>query len=130
VWHQGRCQPAATTTALYSCCLLKLPAHAAVLLDSCFTACPNDIPTILIDVRPHKEFKHSHIAGAFCVRLSSNGAVLAVRRAASFAATHTTCKHMQRHLRRRLCRRAPLASARPCSTATGLCGGGGAVRAS
>ncbi|KAG2441094.1 hypothetical protein HXX76_003946 [Chlamydomonas incerta] len=42
-----------------------------------FTACAGDIATIIIDTRPHKEFKVSHICGAFCVRLSANGQVLA-----------------------------------------------------
>ncbi|KAG2482605.1 hypothetical protein HYH03_018489 [Edaphochlamys debaryana] len=42
-----------------------------------FTALPQDIATILIDVRPQKEFKLNHIAGAFNVRLSTNGQVLA-----------------------------------------------------
>ncbi len=50
----------------------------ADLIFRIFTACPHDIPTILIDTRPNKEFKHLHIAGAFCVRLSTNGQVLAV----------------------------------------------------
>ncbi|GLC33296.1 hypothetical protein PLESTB_000349500 [Pleodorina starrii] len=49
-----------------------------------FTACQHDIPTILIDVRPHKDFKHNHIAGSFCVRLSSNGQVLADYSASSY----------------------------------------------
>ncbi|EFJ44730.1 MAP kinase phosphatase 5 [Volvox carteri f. nagariensis] len=49
-----------------------------------FTVCQHDIPTIVIDVRPHKEFKHNHIAGAFCVRLSSNGQVLADYSASSY----------------------------------------------
>lgn len=42
-----------------------------------FTACPNDVKALILDVRPHKEFKKSHITQAFCVRLSSNGKVLA-----------------------------------------------------
>ncbi|GIL44377.1 hypothetical protein Vafri_1861 [Volvox africanus] len=49
-----------------------------------FTACQHDIPTIIIDIRPHKEFKQNHVAGAFCVRLSSNGQVLADYSASSY----------------------------------------------
>ncbi|GFR47235.1 hypothetical protein Agub_g8919, partial [Astrephomene gubernaculifera] len=49
-----------------------------------FTACQHDILTIVIDTRPHKEFKQCHIAGAFCVRLSSNGQVLADYSASSY----------------------------------------------
>jgi dual specificity MAP kinase phosphatase len=42
-----------------------------------FTACPNDPKTLLLDVRPHKAYKKCHINQAYCVRLSSNGKVLA-----------------------------------------------------
>eukprot|EP00877_Chromochloris_zofingiensis_P008595 jgi/Chrzof1/398/Cz01g14120.t1 len=42
-----------------------------------FTACPNDPKTLLLDVRPNKDFKRRHINQAFNVRLSSNGRVLA-----------------------------------------------------
>jgi dual specificity MAP kinase phosphatase len=42
-----------------------------------FTACPDDITTLLLDVRPNKEFKKKHINQAFNVRLSTNGRVLA-----------------------------------------------------
>ena len=47
-----------------------------------FSACPQDIQTILLDVRPNKEFKALHIQSAFNVRLSSNEKVLAVSAAA------------------------------------------------
>lgn len=46
-----------------------------------YTACPQDIATILLDVRAQKEFKQLHLFNAFCVRLSSNGKVLAVSKA-------------------------------------------------
>ncbi|KAG2450344.1 hypothetical protein HYH02_004849 [Chlamydomonas schloesseri] len=49
-----------------------------------FTACQGDIATIIIDTRPHKEFKVSHVCGAFCVRLSANGHVLADYSSASY----------------------------------------------
>lgn len=44
-----------------------------------YTACPQDIATILLDVREHKHFKQLHLFNAFCVRVSTNGKVLAVR---------------------------------------------------
>jgi len=42
-----------------------------------FTACPNDPSTLLLDVRPHKEFKKGHINQAFNPRLATNGKFLA-----------------------------------------------------
>ena len=41
-----------------------------------FTACPTDPRTLLLDVRDKKKFDKGHIAGAYCIRLSSNGSVL------------------------------------------------------
>eukprot|EP00879_Flechtneria_rotunda_P027734 GHRR01029724.1.p1 GENE.GHRR01029724.1~~GHRR01029724.1.p1 ORF type:complete len:223 (+),score=59.61 GHRR01029724.1:1121-1789(+) len=42
-----------------------------------FTACPNDPKTLILDVRPYKEFKKKHINQAYCIRVSTNGKVLA-----------------------------------------------------
>lgn len=44
-----------------------------------FTRCERDLPTLLLDLRPHKEYARSHVAGAFCNRLSKNEAALLVR---------------------------------------------------
>lgn len=43
-----------------------------------FTACPTDPRTLLLDVRDRKHYARppGHIAGAYCIRLSSNGQVL------------------------------------------------------
>jgi dual specificity MAP kinase phosphatase len=43
-----------------------------------FTACPTDPRTLILDVRDRKHFERApgHVAGAYCIRLSSNGAVL------------------------------------------------------
>lgn len=47
-----------------------------------FTACPTDVRTLVLDVRDYnKQFKHKHVIGAYCIRLSANGKVLLVRRA-------------------------------------------------
>lgn len=42
-----------------------------------FTACPNDPKTLLLDVRPRKDFKKGHIIQAFNPRLATNGKFLA-----------------------------------------------------
>lgn len=42
-----------------------------------FTACPDDIRTLLLDVRPNKDFKKLHVNQAYNVRVSTNGRVLA-----------------------------------------------------
>ncbi|GAB4815324.1 hypothetical protein N2152v2_002370 [Parachlorella kessleri] len=41
-----------------------------------FTACPGDVRTLILDVRPYKEFSKKHVIGAYCIRLSANGKVL------------------------------------------------------
>lgn len=41
-----------------------------------FTACKGDAPTLILDVRPLKDFSKQHIVHAFCVRVSANGAAL------------------------------------------------------
>ncbi len=50
-----------------------------------FTACPHDLPTLVLDVRPHKEFARLHVTQAFCVRVSANGQVLADYSQSSYA---------------------------------------------
>lgn len=45
-----------------------------------FTSCPSDVRVLVLDTRPNKSFVKSHVQGAYNVRLSANGAVLAVRR--------------------------------------------------
>ncbi len=50
---------------------------ASAIFRAVYTACPNDPTTLLLDVRPNKEYKKRHINQAFNVRLSSNGQVLA-----------------------------------------------------
>ncbi|GMH33326.1 hypothetical protein BSKO_01160 [Bryopsis sp. KO-2023] len=41
-----------------------------------FTKCPDDLATLIFDVRNQKYFKKRHVNQAFCVRLSSNGKAL------------------------------------------------------
>lgn len=41
-----------------------------------FTRCGTDLPTMLLDLRPHKDYARLHLATAFCVRVSSNQKVL------------------------------------------------------
>ncbi|KAL4421080.1 hypothetical protein ABPG77_001375 [Micractinium sp. CCAP 211/92] len=41
-----------------------------------FTACPTDPRTLILDVRDKKHFDRGHIAGAYCIRVPSNGATL------------------------------------------------------
>ncbi|KAL4422489.1 hypothetical protein ABPG75_008686 [Micractinium tetrahymenae] len=41
-----------------------------------FTACPADPRTLILDVRDKKHFDRGHIAGAYCIRVPSNGATL------------------------------------------------------
>ncbi len=43
-----------------------------------FTACPEDLPTLLLDLRPNKDFKKRHVNQAYNVRLSANGKALLV----------------------------------------------------
>lgn len=42
-----------------------------------FTACGKDPNTLLLDVRPHKDFKKGHVSQAFNPRLATNGKFLA-----------------------------------------------------
>lgn len=42
-----------------------------------FTACGKDPKTLLLDVRPHKDYKKGHINQAFNPRLATNGTFLA-----------------------------------------------------
>ena len=51
----------------------KIPADVVFRV---FTACPEDAETLILDVRPLKEFKKSHILNAYSTRLASNGKTL------------------------------------------------------
>lgn len=57
---------------------MEVKSIAADVLFRVFTACPTDPRTLILDVRPHKQFDRApgHVAGAYSIRLSSNGAVL------------------------------------------------------
>ena len=44
-----------------------------------FTACPADTRTLLLDVRPNKDFKKKHVLLAYSIRLAANGKTLLVR---------------------------------------------------
>lgn len=44
----------------------------------CFATCPHDPKTLLLDVRPHKQFEKLHVALSYNIRLSANGRVLLV----------------------------------------------------
>lgn len=43
-----------------------------------FTKGSDDPVTLILDLRPYKYFKRSHVSQAFCVRMSSNGKALMV----------------------------------------------------
>lgn len=51
---------------------------AADMLFRVFTACPGDPRTLIVDVRPLKEYSKNHILQSYCVRLSANGKALLV----------------------------------------------------
>ncbi len=53
-----------------------LPDASAIF--RCFAACPHDPKTLLLDVRPHKQFEKLHLALSYNIRLSANGRVLLV----------------------------------------------------
>lgn len=55
---------------------MEVKSVAADAIFRVFTACPNDVRTLIIDVRPYKEFHKKHVINAFCIRLSANGKVL------------------------------------------------------
>lgn len=43
-----------------------------------YTACPDDSKTLVLDVRPNKDFKKLHLMQAYNIRLASNKRVLLV----------------------------------------------------
>ncbi|KAL3135874.1 hypothetical protein ABBQ32_007430 [Trebouxia sp. C0010 RCD-2024] len=49
---------------------------ADALFRACFTGCPQDPRTLLLDVRTQKAFKRKHILQAFCVRVTASGETL------------------------------------------------------
>ncbi|KAL0022102.1 hypothetical protein WJX79_009630 [Trebouxia sp. C0005] len=49
---------------------------ADALFRACFTACPLDPKTLLLDVRAAKVFKRKHILQAFCVRVTASAETL------------------------------------------------------
>jgi len=51
----------------------KIPAD---VLFRVFTACEGETQTLILDIRPLKEFKKKHIANAFSIRLAANGETL------------------------------------------------------
>lgn len=55
-----------------------------------YTACPDDPKTLFLDVRPQKDFKRGHLALAYCVRLSANGAALLDYSQASYSLPWST----------------------------------------
>lgn len=54
----------------------------------CFSACQNDPKTLLLDVRPQKQFHKLHIALSYNIRLSANGRALLVSTPAETAAKY------------------------------------------
>jgi hypothetical protein len=54
------------------------PLADASAIFSCFSACKNDPKTLLLDVRPQKQWQKSHVALSYSIRLSANGRVLLV----------------------------------------------------
>ena len=62
---------------------MEVKSCAADAILRVFTACPQDIRTIVMDVRGYKQFAKGHVAGSFSVRVSSNGAALLVSAAGS-----------------------------------------------
>lgn len=67
---------------------------AADALFRVFTACPTDPRTLILDVRPHKQFDRApgHVAGAYCIRLSANGAALLGARRCRATALRVLCR--------------------------------------
>ncbi|MEW5317279.1 MAG: hypothetical protein WDW38_008590 [Sanguina aurantia] len=64
---------------------MAIAVDADAVFRAAFTACSGDMITFLLDVRPYKDFKRSHInATTFSIRLSSNGKVLADYSQASY----------------------------------------------
>lgn len=53
-------------------------AHVDVFYRA-FTACEGDAKTLILDVRPHKQFAKGHVKLAYSIRLTANGAALVVR---------------------------------------------------
>ena len=51
----------------------KIPADVVFRV---FTACKDDPETLILDVRPLKEFKKGHILNAYSIRLAANGKTL------------------------------------------------------
>jgi hypothetical protein len=58
-----------------------LPDASAIF--GCFSASKNDPKTLLLDVRPQKQWQKSHIALSYSIRLSANGRALLVSDRAS-----------------------------------------------
>lgn len=57
---------------------------ADALFRACFTGCPQDPRTLLLDVRSQKAFKRKHILQAFCVRVPASGETLLDYSSASY----------------------------------------------
>lgn len=55
---------------------MEVRTVAAEAVFRTFCACPTDPRTLIVDVRDKKHFDKGHIAGAFCIRVPSNGATL------------------------------------------------------
>lgn len=56
---------------------MEAKAVDADVIFKAFTACGKDPKTLLLDVRPHKDYKKGHINQAFNPRLATNGKFLA-----------------------------------------------------
>lgn len=51
-------------------------ASPSDLFRAVFSACAGETPPLVLDVRPRAAFARGHVAGAYCVRSSANGAAL------------------------------------------------------
>lgn len=55
-----------------------------------FTACVHDYKSLILDLRPAKDFQKGHVQLSYCVRLSANGEVLLGARGGGWCGAITT----------------------------------------
>ena len=58
---------------------MEVASASAEDLLRAFTACDGDTPTLILDVRSHKEFKRNHVLLAYNIRLAASQSTLLVR---------------------------------------------------
>ena len=55
---------------------MNITKIAADVLFRVYTSCAGDTKTLILDVRPLKDFKKKHIIGSYSIRLAANGLAL------------------------------------------------------